>query len=199
MCVNGRSREAKTSTAGCSNPSRPRSYALRHVRGLAHRPLFDAGAQCRAFQVGNQAWQRSIVNALKCRLRPIKNATKLRPSVCSLMCEMRLSQSIDGRQTFALRRCGDAAFRGGVIDRLRRPARAWPIPLFLFSEAREKFGEPLASNLGDGFEEAVAVLCAFAPRSSRHCNQPQQSWISAVGAGRSRGRATLFRARAGDH
>jgi hypothetical protein len=38
-----------------------------------------------------------------------------------------------------------------------------PIPLFLFSEAREKFGEPLASYLaGDGLDEAVAALRAFA-------------------------------------
>jgi tetratricopeptide (TPR) repeat protein len=38
-----------------------------------------------------------------------------------------------------------------------------PIPLFLFSEAREKFGELLASALaGDGLDEAVAALRAFA-------------------------------------
>jgi tetratricopeptide (TPR) repeat protein len=38
-----------------------------------------------------------------------------------------------------------------------------PIPLFLFSEAREMFGEPLASNLaGDGLDEAVAALRGFA-------------------------------------
>jgi hypothetical protein len=38
-----------------------------------------------------------------------------------------------------------------------------PIPLFLFAEAREKFGEPLASALeGDAFDEAVAVLRTFA-------------------------------------
>ncbi len=38
-----------------------------------------------------------------------------------------------------------------------------PIPLFLFSEAREKFGEPLASALADdGLDEAVAALRAFA-------------------------------------
>jgi len=38
-----------------------------------------------------------------------------------------------------------------------------PIPLFLFSEAREKIGEPLASALaGDGLDEAVAVLRTFA-------------------------------------
>ena len=38
-----------------------------------------------------------------------------------------------------------------------------PIPLFLFSEAREKFGEPLASQLADdGLDEAVAALRAFA-------------------------------------
>jgi Tfp pilus assembly protein PilF len=37
------------------------------------------------------------------------------------------------------------------------------IPLFLFSEAREKFGAPLASALeGDGLDEAVAALRAFA-------------------------------------
>jgi class 3 adenylate cyclase/tetratricopeptide (TPR) repeat protein len=38
-----------------------------------------------------------------------------------------------------------------------------PIPLFLFSEAREKLGEPLASNLaGDGLDDAVAALRSFA-------------------------------------
>jgi tetratricopeptide (TPR) repeat protein len=38
-----------------------------------------------------------------------------------------------------------------------------PIPLFLFSDAREQFGEPLASQLADeGLDEAVAALRAFA-------------------------------------
>ncbi len=38
-----------------------------------------------------------------------------------------------------------------------------PIPLFLFSEGREKFGEPLASQLADdGLDEALAALRAFA-------------------------------------
>ncbi len=38
-----------------------------------------------------------------------------------------------------------------------------PIPLFLFKEAREKFGEPLASVLADeGLDEAVAALRTFA-------------------------------------
>jgi hypothetical protein len=38
-----------------------------------------------------------------------------------------------------------------------------PIPLFLFAEAREKFGEPLASGLADdGLDEAIAALRAFA-------------------------------------
>jgi tetratricopeptide (TPR) repeat protein len=38
-----------------------------------------------------------------------------------------------------------------------------PIPLFLWAEAREKFGEPLASALADdGLDEAVAALRAFA-------------------------------------
>jgi len=38
-----------------------------------------------------------------------------------------------------------------------------PIPLFLFAEAREKFGAPLASALaGDGLDEAVAALRTFA-------------------------------------
>ena len=38
-----------------------------------------------------------------------------------------------------------------------------PIPLFLFAEAREKFGEPLASALaGHGLDEGVAALRAFA-------------------------------------
>jgi tetratricopeptide (TPR) repeat protein len=37
-----------------------------------------------------------------------------------------------------------------------------PIPLFLFSEGREKFGEPLATALeGDGLDEAVAALRTF--------------------------------------
>ena len=38
-----------------------------------------------------------------------------------------------------------------------------PIPLYLFSEGREKFGEPLFSALADdGLDEAVAALLAFA-------------------------------------
>jgi tetratricopeptide (TPR) repeat protein len=38
-----------------------------------------------------------------------------------------------------------------------------PIPLFLFSDAREKFGEPLASQLADeGLDEAIGALRAFA-------------------------------------
>jgi tetratricopeptide (TPR) repeat protein len=38
-----------------------------------------------------------------------------------------------------------------------------PIPLFLFSQAREKFGEPLTTLLaGDGLDEAVAALRTFA-------------------------------------
>jgi tetratricopeptide (TPR) repeat protein len=38
-----------------------------------------------------------------------------------------------------------------------------PIPLFLFAEARDTFGEPLTSALvGDGLDEAVASLRAFA-------------------------------------
>jgi tetratricopeptide (TPR) repeat protein len=38
-----------------------------------------------------------------------------------------------------------------------------PIPLFLFSEGREEFGEPLATLLvDDGLDEAVAALRAFA-------------------------------------
>ena len=38
-----------------------------------------------------------------------------------------------------------------------------PIPLFLFKEAPEKFGEPLASGLADeGLDEAVAALRTFA-------------------------------------
>ncbi|MGD1037186.1 MAG: FxSxx-COOH system tetratricopeptide repeat protein [Roseiarcus sp.] len=38
-----------------------------------------------------------------------------------------------------------------------------PIPLFLFSEGRDKFGEPLVSMLADdGLEEALAALRAFA-------------------------------------
>jgi hypothetical protein len=38
-----------------------------------------------------------------------------------------------------------------------------PIPLFLFSEARQKFGEPLATALaGDGLDEAIAALRKFA-------------------------------------
>jgi hypothetical protein len=40
---------------------------------------------------------------------------------------------------------------------------AEPIPLYLFAEAREKFGEPLASVLADeGLDEAVAALRSFA-------------------------------------
>lgn len=52
-----------------------------------------------------------------------------------------------------------------------------PIPLYLFSEQREKFGEPLASALaGDGLIEAVAALQAFAlidrETISDRCNPP---------------------------
>jgi tetratricopeptide (TPR) repeat protein len=37
-----------------------------------------------------------------------------------------------------------------------------PIPLFIFAEAREKFGEPLSTALaGDGLDEAVATLRIF--------------------------------------
>jgi hypothetical protein len=37
------------------------------------------------------------------------------------------------------------------------------IPLFLFADAREKFGEPLATALAhDGLDEAIAALRAFA-------------------------------------
>jgi hypothetical protein len=43
-----------------------------------------------------------------------------------------------------------------------------PIPLFLFAEAREKFGEPLASALaGDGLDEAVPALRTFALSTAR--------------------------------
>jgi tetratricopeptide (TPR) repeat protein len=38
-----------------------------------------------------------------------------------------------------------------------------PVPLFLFAEARDKFGEPLASALGgDGIDQVVAALRTFA-------------------------------------
>lgn len=38
-----------------------------------------------------------------------------------------------------------------------------PVPLFLFSEALEEFGKPLASELaGEGLDEAIAALRAFA-------------------------------------
>ena len=38
-----------------------------------------------------------------------------------------------------------------------------PIPMFLFVEGREKFGEPLASALeGEGLDEAMAALRGFA-------------------------------------
>jgi hypothetical protein len=41
------------------------------------------------------------------------------------------------------------------------------IPLFLFAQARETLGEPLASMLaGDGLDEAVAALRAFTPWSA---------------------------------
>jgi hypothetical protein len=43
-----------------------------------------------------------------------------------------------------------------------------PIPLYLFAEAREKFGKPLASALADdGLDEAVAALLR-APRPRDH-------------------------------
>ena len=38
-----------------------------------------------------------------------------------------------------------------------------PIPVFLFSEAREKLGEPIAFEvIRDGLDEAIAALCTFA-------------------------------------
>jgi hypothetical protein len=68
-------------------------------------------------------------------------------------------------KTFALA-IGEAA----KLHRAAEPLIAYaarlapePIPLFLFSEGREKFGEPLASDLADdGLDEAVAALRAFA-------------------------------------
>jgi hypothetical protein len=43
-----------------------------------------------------------------------------------------------------------------------------PIPLFLFSEGREKFGEPLASQLADdGLDEALWALRSFCAHRSR--------------------------------
>ena len=52
-----------------------------------------------------------------------------------------------------------------------------PIPLFLFSEAREKFGHSLASELvGDGLDEVVAALrnsrWLLARRSSTSATPP---------------------------
>jgi hypothetical protein len=47
-----------------------------------------------------------------------------------------------------------------------------PIPLFLFSQGREKFGEPLATVLeGDGLDEAVAALRTFALRPGDSCRR----------------------------
>ena len=37
-----------------------------------------------------------------------------------------------------------------------------PIPLFMFTEARDKFGEPLASLTDEGLDEAIRALRAFA-------------------------------------
>jgi tetratricopeptide (TPR) repeat protein len=52
---------------------------------------------------------------------------------------------------------------GLAIEEAARLHPAEPIPLFLLAEAREHFGEALASMLaGEGLEEAVAALRAFA-------------------------------------
>ena len=54
-----------------------------------------------------------------------------------------------------------------------------PIPLFLFAEAREKLGEPLASALaGDGLEEAVAALRSFALLSRETINDERDPEIT---------------------
>jgi tetratricopeptide (TPR) repeat protein len=76
-----------------------------------------------------------------------------------------------------------------------------PIPMFLFSEARETFGEPLASQLADdGLDEAVAALRAFA-LVDRETIPDERDWsiptetirlhrlVRAVAAGRLQGEA----------
>ena len=59
-----------------------------------------------------------------------------------------------------------------------------PIPLFLFSQGREKFGEPLATVLeGDGVDEAVAALrkfalgCAYGARARQWSKPPMDPRI----------------------
>jgi Tfp pilus assembly protein PilF len=68
-------------------------------------------------------------------------------------------------KTFALA-IGEAAKRHSAAEPLIAYAALLapePIPLYVFSEAREEFGEPLASQLaGDGLDEAVAALRGFA-------------------------------------
>ena len=54
------------------------------------------------------------------------------------------------------------------------------IPLFLFAEAREKFGEPFASMLaGDGLDEACELSPSSAARrlwmSAMRCSRPMRS------------------------
>jgi tetratricopeptide (TPR) repeat protein len=54
-----------------------------------------------------------------------------------------------------------------------------PIPLFLFSEARERFGEPFASNVaGDGLDEAVAALRSFALIDREPIPDERNPWIT---------------------
>jgi tetratricopeptide (TPR) repeat protein len=58
-----------------------------------------------------------------------------------------------------------------------------PIPLFLFSAAPEKFGEPLAAALaGDGLDEAVAALSDFAlvSRDTVPCGRDPSSTASVI-------------------
>jgi TIR domain len=68
-----------------------------------------------------------------------------------------------------------------------------PIPLFLFAESREHFGEPLASALADdGIDEAVAALRAFLgrsrndPRRARSCRHDRNDPAASAGPSKRR-------------
>jgi hypothetical protein len=76
------------------------------------------------------------------------------PAVCCRPGNLLIKRSPIGRGG------GQAQYRNDSSAALLAPES---IPLFLFAEAREKFGDPVAGTLdGDGLDEAVAALRAFA-------------------------------------
>ena len=112
--------------------------------------------------------RRPIASGSRCRLPIIAGASTPRRRGCSTPTKDAPAEYHDGRtvaKTFALA-IDEAAKLHPAAEPLIAHAALLapePIPLFLFSEGREKFGEPLASQLaGDGLDEAVAALRAFA-------------------------------------